>query len=67
MRLFQKYSQDFLNADEVKHIQKQAVIDNLSNEVIVNKNFLHTNDRTDTINDDPDSPEKGIQIVGLNS
>ena len=35
-----------MNADEVKHIQKQAVIDNLSNEVIVNKNFLHTNDRT---------------------
>ena len=60
MQCEQKYPQNFLNADEVKHIQKQAVIENLSNEVIVKKNFLHTNDRTD-FNDDPGFPEKGIQ------
>ena len=33
--------QEFLNADEIKHLHKKAAIMNLSNEVIVNKNFLH--------------------------
>ena len=33
--------QDFLNADEIKHLQKKAAILNLSNDIIVNKNFLH--------------------------
>lgn len=33
--------QEFLNADEIKHLHKKAAIMNLSNDVIVNKNFLH--------------------------
>lgn len=33
--------QNFLNADEISHLKKKAAILNLSNEVIVNKNFLH--------------------------
>ncbi|XP_063685261.1 ATP-binding cassette sub-family C member 4-like [Bolinopsis microptera] len=33
--------QDFLNADEIKHIYKKAAIMNLTNEVIINKSFLH--------------------------
>ena len=34
-------NQEFLNADEIKHLQKKAAIMNLKNEIIVNKNFLH--------------------------
>jgi len=33
--------QDFLNASEITHLKKQAAIMNLSNDVIVNKNFIH--------------------------
>ncbi|XP_063690754.1 ATP-binding cassette sub-family C member 4-like [Bolinopsis microptera] len=33
--------EDFLNADEIKHIHKKAAISNLTNDVIVNKSFLH--------------------------
>jgi hypothetical protein len=38
----QQLIQDFLNANEIQHLQKQAAITNLTNEVIVNKNFLLT-------------------------
>ncbi|XP_063678313.1 ATP-binding cassette sub-family C member 4-like isoform X2 [Bolinopsis microptera] len=37
--------QEFLNADEVKHLQKKAAIMNLKNEIIVNKNFLHKDEK----------------------
>ena len=33
--------QDFLKADEVHHLPKKPAIMNLTNEVIVNKNYLH--------------------------
>ena len=33
-----------MKADEIKHIQKQPAITNLTNEVIANTNFLHTDD-----------------------
>ena len=33
-----------MKADEIKHIQKQPVITNLTDEVIANSNFFHTDD-----------------------
>jgi hypothetical protein len=51
-RLFHKYHlfQEFLNADEIKHLHKKAAIMNLSNEIIVNKNFLHKDTKETKIN-----------------
>ncbi|XP_063691934.1 ATP-binding cassette sub-family C member 4-like [Bolinopsis microptera] len=42
--------QDFLNADEIKHLPKDATITKLTNEVIANKNFLHKDPEVKDIN-----------------
>ena len=43
--------QDFLNADEIQHLEKKAAITNLSNDVIVNKKFLRKEIAMDTVID----------------
>ena len=64
--MFQQYPQNFLNADEVDHIRKQAAIVNLPNEVIVNKKFLHTNDK-DGVSNGTIFSRKGICVFEIDN